>query len=265
MGKAVRISTLQSISRQIVQNNPKRNVKCVLGHKTNWVGWTTTYSIWVTKLVQIKPERFRIMGASLLFRENIQLKGHLESALLDVEAVKKSKEDQDVLNSIQKLKADAKKDIKPIEDGIMHDLQNLHNLRKVFVQDLRNRIRIVSSLFRLETLIVPKWRFFTMMYHLHRHASRLGKRTSQRSHSSGEYPSNWQSIRRTENQLFKLTNSCFLLSKLDETSILINTSLLLRNATYTMNLIMPKLVSPHHIDMALSYTAFPTKEDPVGS
>ncbi|VDN14877.1 unnamed protein product [Dibothriocephalus latus] len=65
----------------------------------------------------------------------------MDSVMLDVEAMKKRFVGDGKTDPVAAVKEKAKSDIKPLEDSIMTDLQTLHNLRKMFIVDLRGRIK----------------------------------------------------------------------------------------------------------------------------
>ncbi len=78
--------------------------------------------------------------------------------MVDVTAMKKVKEDKKVIGTVVKAKEEVQADIKPFEDTIKSNLRTLHSLRKMFVLDLRNRVRLVSGSLRVHTF--PSFGFF---------------------------------------------------------------------------------------------------------
>ncbi|VDL93185.1 unnamed protein product [Schistocephalus solidus] len=83
--------------------------------------------------------------AERMREQNLVLKLQMDNVMLDVEAMKKRLVGEGKTDPVAAVKDKAKSDIKPLEDSIMTDLQTLHNLRKMFVVDLRNRIKKFSS------------------------------------------------------------------------------------------------------------------------
>jgi len=86
--------------------------------------------------------------------ENQNMKLAYEKLTHDYEKLRKEEADRSVklqeLMTQQELREQAKQDLKGLEETVAKELQSLHNLRKLFVQDLQTRLKKVIS-FRKET------------------------------------------------------------------------------------------------------------------
>ncbi len=82
--------------------------------------------------------------------------------MVDVSAMKKVKEDKKAIGTVVKAKEEVQADIKPFEETIKSNLRTLHSLRKMFVLDLRNRVRLVSGSLRVHTF--PSFSFFPTLW-----------------------------------------------------------------------------------------------------
>lgn len=83
--------------------------------------------------------------------ENQNMKLAYEKSQHDFEKLKKEENEvsaklQDLLSQ-QAMREQAKQDLKGLEETVAKELQSLHNLRKLFVQDLQNRLKKVNENF----------------------------------------------------------------------------------------------------------------------
>jgi len=103
----------------------------------------------------VKINRFYLEMLFFYFRsENQNMKLAYEKLTHDYEKLRKEEADRSVklqeLMTQQELREQAKQDLKGLEETVAKELQSLHNLRKLFVQDLQTRLKKVIS-FRKET------------------------------------------------------------------------------------------------------------------
>lgn len=64
---------------------------------------------------------------------------------LKAEVSEKSEKLNDLV-SVQERKEQARQDLKGLEETVAKELQTLHNLRKLFVQDLQARVKKVNAM-----------------------------------------------------------------------------------------------------------------------
>ena len=85
----------------------------------------------------------------MFYSTNQKLSLALEKLQVDYDKLKQ--EESEKSQKLQELslqidrKEQAKQDLKGLEETVAKELQTLHNLRKLFVQDLQNRVKKVSK------------------------------------------------------------------------------------------------------------------------